>query len=197
MAPHAYILALEGVAALVVSIARRRPAWQPDVAAPVFVWAIVGLVIASAALYTPVVHASWDSDRAPRVALAAELDRLGIPATDRLMTIDAAGYKYFTGRPGVVSPDDSLDTIRGVAEGYRIRWMIIERAGTVEALAPVIGDDRRPNWIGPAAFVVPAPDGGPPVLALYPTCFQPVDARCATVARVSAFSQGDRWEPGP
>ena len=33
-------------------------------------------------------------------ALAEELDRLGVPRTDRLMTIDAAGFKYFDGPAG-------------------------------------------------------------------------------------------------
>jgi 4-amino-4-deoxy-L-arabinose transferase-like glycosyltransferase len=182
MAPLAYILALEGVAALVMTIARRRPAWQPNVATPLFTWAIVGLVISTAALYAPVAHASWNADRAPRVTLAAELDRLGIPLTDRLMTIDAAGYKYFTGRPGVVSPDDPIDTIRAVAAGYGIRWMVIERAGTVEALYPVLADDRRPDWIGPAVYTIPSTDGGPPTLALYPVCLSRDDSRCRVVA---------------
>jgi 4-amino-4-deoxy-L-arabinose transferase-like glycosyltransferase len=182
MAPLAYILALEGVAALVMTIARRRTAWQPNVATPLFTWAIVGLVISTAALYAPVAHASWNADRAPRVTLAAELDRLGIPLTDRLMTIDAAGYKYFTGRPGVVSPDDPIDTIRAVAAGYGIRWMVIERAGTVEALYPVLADDRRPDWIGTAVYTIPSTDGGPPTLALYPVCLSRDDSRCQVVA---------------
>jgi hypothetical protein len=182
MAPHAYILALEGVAALVMAIARRRPAWQPRVATPLFTWAIIVLVIVSAALYAPVTHASWSVDRIPRQALAAELDRLGIPSTDRLMTIDAAGFKYFTGRPGVVSPDDSLDTIRDVADGYDIRWLVIERSATVEAFGPILVDDRRPDWIGPAAFSILSADGGPSVLALYPVCFDVGDLRCRAVA---------------
>lgn len=182
MAPHAYILALEAVAAMVVAIARRRPAWKPNVAIPVFTWTIVGLVVASAAIYAPVAHASWSVDRIPRVALADALDRLGIPPTDRLMTIDAAGYKYFTGRPGVVSPDDSLGTIRAVAEGYDIRWLVIERSAGVEAFGPILVDDRRPNWVGPAAFTVPSTDNGPPVLALYPVCFASTDVRCRAVA---------------
>ncbi|HEX5148113.1 MAG TPA: hypothetical protein VFW02_03450, partial [Candidatus Limnocylindrales bacterium] len=182
IAPHAYVLALEAIAALVMAIARRRPAWQPEVATPLFTWTIVGLVVASAALYAPVAQASWNANRVPRVALAGELDRLGVPGTDRLMTIDAAGFKYFTGRPGVVSPDESLDTIREVADAYDIRWLVVERAATVEALYPVLADDRRPDWIGPAAFTVPSADGGPPSLALYPVCFLPVDSRCQAVA---------------
>jgi hypothetical protein len=182
MAPHAYVLALEAVAAMVLAIARRRPAWQPSVAIPVFSWVIVGLVVASAVLFAPVAHASWNDDRVRRVALADELDQLGVPATDRLMTIDAAGFKYFTGRPGVVSPDDSLDTIRAVAEAYGIRWLVVERAATVEALYPVLADDQRPDWIGPRVFTVPSADAGPAALALYPVCFASADSRCEATA---------------
>ncbi len=179
MAPHAYILALEGVAALVLAIARRRPAWRPPVAIPVFTWAVVGLVVASAAFYAQVIHRVWDTDRVPRTALAVELDRLAVSPTDRLMTVDAAGFKYFTGRPGVVSPNDSLDTIRGVADAYGIRWLVLERSGIVDALRPVLIDDERPSWIGPAAFTIPASSGGPATLVLYPVCFDPADARCS------------------
>ena len=107
MAPHAYILALEAVGMMVMAIARRRPKWQPQFAIPLFTWSIVGLVIVSAVVYSPLAHASWTTDRIPRLALAEALDDRGIPVTDRLMTIDAAGFKYFTGRGGVVSPDDS------------------------------------------------------------------------------------------
>lgn len=179
MAPHAYILALEGVAALVAAIARRRPAWDPKVATPLFSWVIVIFVVATAALYAPVAHQGWDASRAPRLALAQELDRLGVAPTDRLMTIDAAGFKYFTGRPGVVSPDDPIDVIRDVADGYGIRWLVLERDGIVQALAPVLRDDDRPSWIGSAAWLIPATDGGAPILGLYPVCLSTDDARCA------------------
>lgn len=182
MAPHAYILALEGVVALVGAIARRRPAWNPAVAGPLFSWSVVVFVVATAALYAPVAWQGWSASRAPRVALAAELDRLGVSPTDRLMTIDAAGFKYFTGRGGVVSPDDPIDVIRDVAAGYDIRWLVLERDGIVEAMTPVLADDDRPSWIGPARFVIPATQGGPPTLALYPVCFDLDDDRCtATV----------------
>jgi len=177
LGPGAYILALEGVAALVAAIARRRPAWQGGNATTVFSWGVVGLVVVSAALYAPVVHRSWDVERVRRTALATELDRLAIPMTDRLMTIDAGGYKYATGRGGVVSPDDPIDTIRDVARAYDIRWLVLEPGG-VAALQPVLVDDARPSWIGPAAFTVLASADGPPALALYPVCFAADDARC-------------------
>ena len=179
MAPHAYILALEGVIALVAAIARRRPAWDPKVAGPLFAWTIVVFVVATAALYAPVAHRGWDASRAPRLALAAELDRLGVAPSERLMTIDAAGFKYFTGQPGVVLPDDPIDVVRAVAQGYDIRWLVLERDGIVEALAPVLRDDDRPDWIGPRTFQVASSDGGASILGLYPVCFEPADTRCA------------------
>ncbi|MFL5673674.1 MAG: hypothetical protein ACJ779_01585, partial [Chloroflexota bacterium] len=178
LGPYAYILALEGVAALVIAIARRRPAWDPRQAIPVFSWTIVGLVVASGLLFAPVVQAGWRADATPRRALATELDRRAVPATDRLMSIDAAGFKYFTGRGGVVSPDDPIDTIGDVAHAYDIRWLILERGGTVEALQPVLEGTTRPGWIGAPAFTIPAADGAAPTLALYPVCFDAADTRC-------------------
>lgn len=191
MGSIAYILALEGVAALVAAIARRRRAWDPRVATPLFSWVIVGFVVATAALYAPVAQHGWDASRGPRRAVAAELDRLGVAPSERLMSIDAAGYKYFTGRPGVVSPDDPIDVIRDVAEGYGTRWLILERGAIVEAMVPVLVDDARPDWIGPATFRIASATGGAPDLALYPTCFSPDDTRCrGTLARVPGSFAG-------
>ena len=180
MGPYAYILALEGVGALVLAIARRRPNWDPARATPLFSWVIVGLVVASGFLFAPVVQAGWKADAAPRIALASEMDKMGIAFDDRLMSIDAGGFKYFTGRGGVVSPDDPIDTIRDVADAYGIHWLILERGATVEALRPVLESDTRPAWIGPAVFTVAAADGGVPSLALYPVCTDVAAQPCGT-----------------
>lgn len=181
MGPYAYILALEGVAALVLAIARRRPTWDPARATPLFSWVIVGLVVASGFLFAPVVQAGWKADAAPRIALAAEMDKMGIAFDDRLMSIDAGGFKYFTGRGGVVSPDDPIDTIRDVADAYDIHWLILERGATVEALRPVLDTDTRPAWIGRAVFTVAAADGGVPTLALYPICTDVAAQPCGAI----------------
>lgn len=180
LGPHAYILGLEGVAVVIAAIARRRPSWDPAVATPLFTWAVVAFVAGSAFLYAPTVWASWEETRMPRRTVAAEMTRLGIPAEDRLMSIDAGGFKYWTGHGGVVSPDDPLERIEAVARGYEIRWLALERRAIVEALQPVLRDDRRPPWIGPAVFTIPSgePDGIP-TLSLYPVCTTPADTRCA------------------
>jgi len=177
LAPHAAILSVEGILLLVGWIAGRRRHWEAGLAGSIFVWTIVALVIASSAIFTPALHAGWDETRQPRMTLAAELDRMEVRADDRLMSIDAGGFKYWTGRPGVVMPDDPIETIEAVARAYSIRWLVVERADTVRAMAPVL-EGQRPSWIGPPSFTVPASDGGLPVLALFPVCTTAEDSRC-------------------
>lgn len=179
LGPHSYILGLEGVAVAIGWIASRRRGWDVDAATPLFTWFVVAFVAASAVLYAPTVYGSWEETRSPRRALAAELDGLGVGPDDRLMTIDAGGFKYWTGRGGVVSPDDPIDRIEEVARGYGIRWLVLERRAIVEALRPVLRADDRPAWIGPAVYTVPSASAdGIPTLALYPVCTVSGDARC-------------------
>jgi len=176
---HAYILSLEGVAAIVLWIAKRRPAWDPKTAIPVFVTAVVAFVVLTAPLYAFALKGAWDESRAPRAALASQMDSLGVAPDDRLLAIDSAGLKYYTGRPGIVTPDDPIETIEQVARAYDTRWLVLERDDIVRALAPILAGGERPSWIGSPVFVVPAADGGIPRLAMYPVCLDNSDDRCA------------------
>lgn len=179
LAPHAAILSLEGVLILVGLLGRRQASESgARSAGSLFVWGVVALVVAAAVIFTRPLLAGWDSVRQPRLAVAAELDRLGVPPTDRLLTIDAGGFKYWTGRPGVVTPDDPIEVIESVARAYGTRWLIIERSDAARALGPVLAGTLDPEWIGPAVFTVPHPDGGAPRLALYPVCTTDGDDRC-------------------
>jgi hypothetical protein len=122
---------------------------------------------------------------APRAALASAFDGLGVGQNERLLGLDAASLKYWTGRPAVVTPNDPIETIGAVARAYDIRWLVLERGdgdrtGPVPALAPVLSGGSRPGWIGPAAFSVPAADGGAPSLSLHPVCTRSGDSRCAS-----------------
>ncbi|MCI0346029.1 MAG: glycosyltransferase family 39 protein [Chloroflexi bacterium] len=178
LAPHAAILSLEGVLLVVGAVASRRRTWREDAAGSVFAWGIVAIVIATAFVFGRQTQAGWASLRTPRVELAAQMAELGVGPNDRLLTIDAAGWNYWTGRPGVVTPDDPIETIEAVARAYETRWLIVEREDAARALAVVLQDDERPPWIGPAAYSIPAADGGTPRLALYPVCTQLGDSRC-------------------
>ena len=98
------------------------------------------------------------------------------PPSDRILSIDAGGIKYFTGHPGVVTPDDPIEVIESVARAYDTRWLVVERGDAAQALGPVLAG-TRPGWIGPARVHGPAADGGFR-LALFPTCFVAGDSRC-------------------
>ena len=138
---HAYILSLEGVAAMVLWIAKRRPAWDPRTAIPLFVTAVVGVRRPDGRRsYAFALKGAWDESRAPRVALASQMDSLGVAPDDRLLTIDSAGLKYYTGRPGIVTPDDPIETIEQVAGAYDTRWLVLERDDIV---ARAGADPRR------------------------------------------------------
>jgi hypothetical protein len=178
LAPHAAILSVEGILVVVGAVAGRRASWREGTAGSVFVWGIVAVVVASAVIFSRSVQAGWDVSRQPRIALAAALEDMGVPKDDRIMSIDAGGMKYWTGHPGVVTPDDSIEVLESVARAYDIRWLVVERGDGARALGPVLAGYSQPSWIGPAAFVVPSADSGSPRLALYPVCITPDDDRC-------------------
>ena len=185
LVPHAYILVLEGVAIGVGWIAARRRAWNRDVATSLF----SGAVIAYAGILSIVVglgvHGGWEAQRADRRALSAALDLAGATPDARVMSLDAAGFNYISGHPGVVTPNDPIDTIQQVAKAYRIEWLIIERDNAVAALAPVLSGTGRPAWIGAPVYSIPDASGMPRA-ALYPVCLSPSDVRCAIVAALKS-----------
>jgi hypothetical protein len=108
--------------------------------------------------------------------VTAARDTAGPPATDRLMSIDASGYRYWSGRGGVVLVNDPLETVREVAEEYDIRWLILERDDTVPAAESILVRHQRPPWVGPP--VLETEDVG-----VYPVCTDASDPRCASAVR--------------
>ena len=184
LAPYSYILALEGVALSVGWIARRRHTWDAAAATRIFSASIIGFAVVCAVFGTLVVHDVWEQRRERGLAVAAALDANGAPLTDRVMSIDAASTKYWTGRGGVVLVNDPVDTVHEVAVAYDIRWLVLDRGESVPVAGPILAGDR-PAWVGPpvAQFQV-APNGTmqptsqDPDLAVYPVCTTAGDPRC-------------------
>jgi len=185
LVPHAFVLMLKGVGVAVGWVAARRRRWNRDGATRVFTTATVAAGAVLAVLVVVTVHGSWEQKRADRDAEAHALALVADPDA-RVMSIDASGTKYATGHGGVVSPNDPIDTIRDVADAYRIEWLIVERVSLVAALEPVLRGTERPSWIGSPILTIPAGDGGPPRAAVYPVCLSPSDPRCQIVASALA-----------
>ncbi len=171
LVPHGYVLALEGIVVAIGWIARRRPAWNAAQASRVFVGAAVGFGLLAAVGGAVSVHATWAAGAERAQAVGRALDAAGAPLDDRVMSIDASGTKYWTGRPGVVLVNDPLDTVHQVAQAYDTRWLVLERDDTVPAAAEILVDGNRPSWVGPP--ILSRPD-----VSVYPLCTVAGDARC-------------------
>jgi len=163
LAPHSYILALEGIVVAVGWVAARRPAWRADAAASVFTGAALVFAALAAVAGSLFVHASWAARRDSFLAVGRALDAVGSPTSDRVMSIDAGGMRYWTGHGGVVLVNDPLDTVHQVARAYDIRWLVIDRTDSVQAIAPILGG-ARPPWLGAPILA----EGNPTALAVYP-----------------------------
>ncbi|MEW6225153.1 MAG: hypothetical protein AB1627_11050 [Chloroflexota bacterium] len=172
LAPHGYVLALEGVVAAVAWIAVRRRGWNAAAASRVFAGGAVAFGVLAAIAGSFAVHGGWDTKRQRMQAVAAGLTAAGAPVTDRVMSIDAGGYRYWTGHGGVVLVNDPLDTVEAVARAYDIRWLVLEAADTVPAVREILVDGRRPAWVG--VPVLERED-----VSLYPVCTTAGDVRCA------------------
>ena len=175
LAPYSYILALEGIVVAVGFVAARRKAWNAETAARLFTTAAIGFSVVIAIFGALSVHQTWAARRDAAVTVATALDAAGAPATDRVMSIDAASTKYWSGHGGVVLVNDPIDTIEAVARAYDIRWLALDRGESVAAMGPVLDGSAVPSWLG--APIVTA--GDPTTLAVYPVCLKPGDPRCA------------------
>jgi hypothetical protein len=163
LAPYSYILALEGIAVAIAWAARRRPGWDVESATRFFVGAAIGFAVLCSAVGALAVHGSWAA-RADRFrTVAATLDDQAAPG-DRVMSIDAAGMKYWTGHGGVVLVNDRLDTIEAVARAYDIDWLVLDTADSVDGVAPVLDGTVDPAWLGPPVMTM----GDPVNVAVYP-----------------------------
>ena len=173
LAPHGYVLALEGIVVAIAWVARRRPSWNAVQASRIFVTAAVSFGVLAAVGGSVAVHASWSVKRDRMQSAAAALDAAGAPIDDRIMSIDASGTRYWTGHPGVVLVNDPLETVLTVATAYNTRWLILERDDTVPAAAEILIGGNRPSWVGPP--ILARPD-----VSVYPLCTTAADTRCST-----------------
>jgi 4-amino-4-deoxy-L-arabinose transferase-like glycosyltransferase len=176
LVPHAYVLAIAGIATAVSWMADRRAHWDARRASRVFTAILVaGVLVASAAATTSTLRA-WTSEAEQRRPLLTALAAVAEPG-DRVMSPDPGAYRYHGGWPGIITPNDPLPTVEEALRLYDVRWLAIERAHLVRALAPLLSGGERPWWLSPPVAVAGKerrPDG-----ALFAVCLEPGDERCS------------------
>jgi hypothetical protein len=175
LAPHGYVLALEGIVLATAAMAARRKRWDATSAARVFIGGAVAFGVITSVAGAVAVHNNWGGRRERMQAVSVALDGAGAPVSDRVMSIDAAGYRYWTGHPGVVLVNDPLDTVEQVARAYGIRWLVLEPDDSVEAAREILVNDNRPGWVGPP--ILHRDD-----VAVYPVCLDAGDPRCQSAS---------------
>ncbi len=179
--PHAYVLALVGLVAIVNRVATWRPRMDVARAARLVVGGAVVFGIVCSVAGVVGVRSGWEAKRERMQAVAAALTAAGVPMDDRLMSTDASGYRYWTGRPGVVLVNDPLETVEHVARAYDVRWLVLDLKDDVPASTQILVQGERPAWVGPP--LLERAD-----VAVYPVCLGDTDARCAGAARPGARS---------
>jgi hypothetical protein len=192
LVPHAYLLSLIGLAALVGWVAARRPTWDTATATRNLSLLVVGAVLAMSAAATMITIGAWERERRPRTDILATLARNAGPA-DVVMSPDAGAYRYHGGWSGIVTPDDPLPIVEATLRLYGARWLVLEKDHITADLRPVLAGEVQPRWL--SAPLVSVPGTGPadsdevgpdepaemlPAAALYAVCLSPADERCAT-----------------
>jgi hypothetical protein len=189
--PHAYLLVMVGVAAVVHWIAARRSHWNAERATRNLSFMLVGVMAVVSVLATRNTLETWQQERDGRREVLAALEQRADP-TDVVMSSDAGAYQYHGDWAGIVTPDDPLPTIEEAMRLYDVRWLALEGAHTVEALEPVIRGEVRPEWLSEPIVVTPplprteeemAQEGErepAPRAALFAVCFSAEDERCTS-----------------
>ena len=202
LVPHAYLLALVGLAGVVRWIAARRPSWDGRRAVRNITAMVVGAVVLGSAGAALVTTGAWKRERDGRTGVLAALASLGAPG-DRVMSPDPGAYRYHGGWSGIVTPDDPLPVVEAALGRYGVRWLALEADHITEALVPVLTGEVRPAWLSPPVVLMadvadsdtgtrtdtgtdtddpgaPADGDAVPRAALYAVCLARPDARCSS-----------------
>jgi 4-amino-4-deoxy-L-arabinose transferase-like glycosyltransferase len=183
--PHAYLLALLGIAAVVGWIAAHRSTWDGPRATRNISFIVVGVIAVLSTVASLTTADAWREERDNRVPVLTALEAEAEPG-DLVMSPDAGAYYYHGGWSGIVTPDDPLPVVEEALRLYGVRWLALEGNHITTDLLPVLTGETRPNWLSEPLVVGPPMaldeddvDGVPrPSSALYAVCFDLADERC-------------------
>jgi hypothetical protein len=182
LVPHAYLLALTGLAVVVHWVAARRANWDAARATRNFSLVVVAVVIGVSVIGTIITVRAWSREREARAPVLAALATHAAPG-DRVMSPDAGAYRYQGGWSGIVTPDDPLPVVEDALRRYDVRWLALEASHVTAALRPILEGELRPDWLSAPVVEAPPTDeqvAPLPAAALYAVCLTPADTRCQT-----------------
>lgn len=191
--PHAYLLAIVGIAAIVGWIAARRPSWEAATATRNLTLMAVGVVLAMSVVATLITIRAWEREQGARTDVLAALAVHG-RSGDVVMSPDAGAYRYHGGWSGIVTPDDPLSVVEEALRLYDARWLVLESDHITAGLRPVLAGETQLPWLSdPLVTVRPHeadmtaggtgadPVASPlPAAALYAVCLADDDERCTS-----------------
>jgi 4-amino-4-deoxy-L-arabinose transferase-like glycosyltransferase len=188
LVPHAYLLSMVGIAAIVGWVAARRPSWDAATATRNLSVMVVLVVLVVSSVATVMTVRTWQREQAARQGILAALAQQA-SIGDVVMSPDAGAYRYHGGWPGIVTPDDPLPVVEETLRRYGARWLVLERDHLTAGLRPILAGEERPAWLSAPIASVPgqtsadgetetSPDDALPAAALYAVCLEAGDDRC-------------------
>ncbi|MFZ5857412.1 MAG: hypothetical protein ACOYZ6_11325 [Chloroflexota bacterium] len=145
--PIWWVLAPVGLDA-VVTFARRKNLFD-DRAFTIFRASLVGItVLMTVAIFALRVLPNWEREDGHYAAVESLLLQQGAPSDAIVIVRNPPGYNIVTGRPAIALPAGGIPALQAVAERYHARYLILEPAGTSEALRAIYDHpDQFPNFI--------------------------------------------------
>ncbi len=120
--PFWMVLGILGLDDVVDWIAKRRRAWKPQTAKPIF--SIMMLFIGIALTVTVALPASVGENQGLGRIYTGLQEQL--PRSARIMINDPAQLYYFLGMGGVTIPNESVDIVPTIARQYDIDYLVLE-----------------------------------------------------------------------
>jgi hypothetical protein len=131
--PFLFAAAMPGLDTVIAWIARRRPHWDVSLAQRMFTIGFIALAFfLSTFIYVRGVFGSqpltpaWNQRDQVYADIAAWLDE-NAPPEVTVMVGNPPGFYYFSHRPGVVVPNEDIDTVLQACDRYGVEFVILDQ----------------------------------------------------------------------
>jgi hypothetical protein len=131
--PFLFAAAMPGLDTVIAWIARRRPHWDVSLAQRMFTIGFIALALfLSVFIYVRGVFGSqpltpaWNQRDQVYADIAAWLDE-NAPPEATVMVGNPPGFYYFSHRPGVVVPNEDINTVLQACDRYGVEFVILDQ----------------------------------------------------------------------